>query len=556
MKPQGPEAPPASRSKGSASKTKREIVGFLQGQDRIPRHLNARMLASLLPELHAEVFMLDAESLQVVFASHGFCRNLGYARTEILQLTAARIDSDSLFPVCCRLRDAGNGEHRDARSAEGNFLRKNGTRYPVEFFAEYLGDCASPVIFVLAIDCALRSRIEQSRLGHDESFFHAQKMDALGTFAAGVAHNLNNLLMPIFHSLDAAVKNAPSDHPIVEDLRLAMRMAESTRDFVQQIRCFCGDVGSVEESVNLPQIVDAVVENYSGPNFSNLKFVLNLDRKCPSLYGNAKRLQEVVDQLCLNAVRAVSTHKCVIEISLKSILLDAQSLRGHPALREGMYALLIVKDRALGMSEVASRRIFEPFFSTTTSGGRRGLGLAMAHGIVQGHGGEITFANDPDEGMTFYVYLPVERFVPKKQETPKHDGALVAEHRAVEILFVDDDAVIVTVVERILTQFGYRVHAAQSGTEALAQIQNHPGRYSLLMTDYSMPEMTGVELARAVEEIHPTLPIIVLSGYHEEILPENSRCLGIRKFVTKPVLAETLGAAVRDVLAESAGPVA
>lgn len=524
------------------------VLEFVSATDFASRRFSAQTLEKLIHDVQAEFFVLDAESLGVVAASRGFCRNLGYAPTELERISASDIDPEHLFPICCRLREAGGGAHRDVRQTAGFFSRKNRSRYSVEFFAEYLGDFIPPVIFVSAIDVTLRSRLNQGRSALEAKLLHAQKMEMMGTFAGGVAHHLNAALMPILGYLDLALKELPASAPVVNDLRLATQAAEAVRDLVDQIRCFRGDVGHANESVDLTRLIDVALSDYPADNFPNVKFTVQSSPDCPPVRGSTSKLQEVVKQLCLNAVRALGTREGVIEIRLQSLQLSSQTMHGHPALEEGTYALLAVKDRGPGMNDEVQQRVFEPFFSTASREGRRGLGLSMVHGIVQGHGGEITFTSALGQGTTFYVYLPIERKGQEASETKVCDELEISAQGAEEILFVDDDLVTGTVVERMLSRLGYRVTVMHDSDEALKAFQQTPDRYALLISDYSMPKRTGVELACCIAEIRPKLPIIILSGYHEEILSEDSRCFGIRKFLTKPIVSEKLGATVREVL--------
>jgi CheY-like chemotaxis protein len=248
--------------------------------------------------------------------------------------------------------------------------------------------------------------------------------------------------------------------------------------------------------------------------------------------------------LCTNAGHAMQQKGGMLEVSLQSVELDADFAAAHMGLKPGAYLELTVSDTGHGMRPAVLERIFDPFFTTKERGEGTGLGLAVVHGIVKNHGGEIYVYSEPGRGTTFKVFLPA---VEKRQE-PEIRAEKPVTGGTEHILFVDDEPSLAKMVQQILESLGYKVAVRTSSLEALELFEDQPDRFDLVITDMTMPHMTGEELSTKLMEIKPDIPIILCTGFSVNINKEKVSAMGIRALIMKPVLKRKLAEAVRNAL--------
>jgi CheY-like chemotaxis protein len=276
---------------------------------------------------------------------------------------------------------------------------------------------------------------------------------------------------------------------------------------------------------------------------STINIVQNIEGDVGLIEGDPIHIYQILINLCTNAVHAMREKGDILEVSLSKINRGDAEMQ-HPGLPPGSYVRLTVSDNGPGMTSAVLGRIFDPYFTTKEKGEGTGLGLAVVHGIVKSHGGIITVYSEPGKGTTFHVYFPrLEGEVPKELEAAK--PIATGKER---ILFVDDEEAILDMGKKILERLGYEVSISKSGTEALELFRAQPDRFDLLITDMTMPNMTGEILATKLLEIRPDVPIILCSGFSEQIGEEKARAFGIRAFLLKPVIGDQLATTIRQVL--------
>jgi two-component system cell cycle sensor histidine kinase/response regulator CckA len=261
--------------------------------------------------------------------------------------------------------------------------------------------------------------------------------------------------------------------------------------------------------------------------------------------ANASQVQQVIMNLCTNAAHAMREKGGLLKVELHEVYLDETSAAAYNGIGPGPYLKLSVSDTGHGIEPVIMKRIFEPYFTTKKHGEGTGMGLAVTHGIVKSHGGDVAVYSEPGKGTTFQVLLPVV------------EGTVDAGAREVEtpplgkdqhILFVDDEKSLVDVAEKLLKKLKYRVTAGNSSLEALELFRAQPGGFDLVITDLTMPHMTGVQLSRELKRIRPDIPIIICTGFSESITNDQIQQLGIGKLLLKPVNMLSLAKAIHEVL--------
>jgi len=261
------------------------------------------------------------------------------------------------------------------------------------------------------------------------------------------------------------------------------------------------------------------------------------------------QIHQVIMNLCTNAYHAMRESGGVMNISLAKVEIDKKFVKKHPNLHEGQYIRLAVSDTGTGMDRVTMERIFEPFFTTKGAGEGTGLGLSVVHGIVTSHGGEITVYSEPEKGTTFNVYLPpCDSEV--EQEVLKNEPILKGKER---VLLVDDEKEVAVMVKEMLARMGYDVTMRTSSVEALEAFRTNVDRFDIIITDQTMPNMTGVELSKELMSLRSEIPIILMTGFSEIITPEKAKKMGIREYIMKPIVARDLGKIIRQVLDKGVG---
>ncbi len=402
---------------------------------------------------------------------------------------------------------------------------------------------------VLARDVTERRQAEAERRGLERQLREAQKMESIGTLAGGIAHDFNNILAGILGNVALAQGDVPETHPVRASLEQINKAALRARILVQQILAFSRRDPRPRVVQALRPVVDETLALLRAtlPASVRLDTVLAADNLLVD--GDATQLQQVLMNLCTNAWHALPDGRGLIEVGVEAL---AGAPPGAVALRDmapGPLLRLWVRDTGCGMDAATCERIFDPFFTTKPVGQGTGLGLSVVHGIVSSHRGVIAVDSAPGRGSTFHVYLPRAEGLPAAG-TPA-SGAPVAPRAGIgqELLYVDDDEVMVLMVQRLLRREGYRVAVCADAREALALANTQPARFDLVVSDYNMPETSGLELAAHLLRLQPGLPIIISSGYVSDELREQSAALGVRALLAKEHTLDQLPALVARVLA-------
>ena len=360
----------------------------------------------------------------------------------------------------------------------------------------------------------------------------SQKLEALGTLAGGIAHDFNNILAAISGSASLAITEIPKDHPLQTLLLEIEKAGARGADLVRRILKF-----SRPQDQNLePQAFEPVVEEAvklvraTIPTMIEIRseFAPNL----PKVRLDATQMYQVIVNLITNAAHAIGDKPGLIEVKLDARTISDEEIKLYSDVQAGHYVRLMVNDNGCGMDSATLQRIFDPFFSTKATGKGTGLGLSVVHGIVTSHQGVIRVYSEPAKGTTFYVYFPAVRG--SIDEAPAHEGQIPT-GRGERILFVDDEGVLLFVGTMNLEQNGYKVTGVSNGESALQELQQNPAAFDVLITDLSMPGMSGLQLAQEARKLRADLPIVLTSGY---INPEDqvkADQLGIRSILTKPV---------------------
>ena len=396
----------------------------------------------------------------------------------------------------------------------------------------------------------LRMKTERKQLR--KVVLQAQKMEAIGTLAGGIAHDFNNILGAIITCSEIALDDLPENHPVHEDLDHILKAGLRGKALVRQILSFSETGEQARQPVQLHGLVEECLNLIRASLPSTIDIRHQLPADVGSVLVDPIQIHQVVMNLCINAAQAIGEQVGVLEINLEPVVVNAETVVESLDLHGGSYLKLTIRDNGHGMTPDVQERIFDPFFTTRKKSGGTGLGLSVVYGIIKHNGGAITIDSIPGSGTAFHVFLP--RFDP----LAGIDGALPSgkERGGTErILLVDDDSELRYAAVKMLKTLGYTVQTAFTAMAALAVFRRDPKQFDLIITDQTMPQMKGTELAAQILKIRPGMPIILCSGYQTDPKSHQTAALaedlGIRFFIQKPFTRAEIAGAIRTALEDN-----
>lgn len=374
----------------------------------------------------------------------------------------------------------------------------------------------------------------------------AQKMEAIGTMAGGIAHDFNNILSSMIGYTELAM-DEPNEKERLSDLQQVLRSCDRAKSLINRILTFSKKGGVDKHPVNLSSLVKEAVKLIRSATPTTIEIRQNIALNDTAALADLTHMHQVVMNLCTNAVHAMRETGGVLEVNLSPLDVGPYDTMISPDFNPGPYLLLEIKDTGHGMEDAVMKMIFDPFFTTKGPSEGTGLGLSVVFGIVKGHNGHIAVQSKPGEGTTFSVYLPRIKAALTQEADP---DPKVSRGRGERILFVDDEEMLVKLGRGMLMKLGYTVSDVTDSALALEMFMENPEAYDLVITDMTMPCMTGLELVREIWKIRPEIPAILCTGYNELINEEKAKQAGFNCFIQKPLHFRVLADAIRNVLDE------
>jgi PAS domain S-box-containing protein len=395
----------------------------------------------------------------------------------------------------------------------------------------------------IATDISRIKDLEKESLRIQAQLQQAQKMEAIGTLAGGIAHDFNNILSAVIGYTEIALADVPEDTSQHRNLQEVLKAGSRARDLVKQILTFSRQTEQELKPVQIKQIVAETLKLLRASLPTTVKISVDIQSDSAVL-AEPTQIHQVIMNLCTNAAHAMRAKGGQLKIDLSNVILGGSFIAQHPYLTPGEYIKLRVIDTGHGMEKAIVDRIFDPFFTTKERGEGTGMGLAVVLGIVKSHGGTITVESQTGKGSTFNIFLPVIM-----QEVGHEVSAKTPIPTGTErILFIDDEKSLVDLGQQILERLGYNVTIRTSSVEALELFIEQPDKFDLVITDMTMPNMTGDELAEKLMSIREDIPVILCTGYSERISQERAHELGIKEFILKPIVMRELAVKVRSAL--------
>ena len=489
----------------------------------------------------------DLATGKFINVNDAFVALSGYTHAEVVGQTALGL---GFWKISAQrediMRRLGAGE--SLRHLELTFFARGGREVFTLCSCERIELGGHPAVLTTIEDISARREAEEVRAALEAQLRQAQKLEALGQLAGGIAHDFNNILTGVLAFTELALIDLDRPAEVRKHLAEVSKAGNRARQLVRQILAFSRQQVQERVPVRLNAVVREAAELLRSSLPSTIQISVHTDEKTPVVLADQIQIHQIIMNLGTNAAHAMRERTGTLAIRLEPVRLGpAECAALSRGLRPGAYACLSVADSGQGMDAATLKRIFEPFFTTKGPGEGTGLGLAVVHGIVEDHDAAVSVQSRPGEGTTFRIYLPEHATL---VQTAAAEPAALPRGRGEHVLFLDDERMITDSVRVLLGHLGYRVTPHTDPQAALAAFQADPAGFSLVVTDLTMPHITGIEVARQMLAVRPDLPVLLASGYSGTWTPESLRALGLRGLIAKPLSSAGLAAAVRQALDE------
>ena len=432
-------------------------------------------------------------------------------------------------------------------------ISKDGKRWPIADSAAPIFDHEANLTGVVLVfhEVSAQKKAEEEKAQLEAQLRQVFKMEAIGTMAGGIAHDFNNILAIILGNADMALDDIPEESQAKYNVEQVLSAATRAKDLVKQILSFSRGGECIKKPYYLCHLVVENIKSLRSTIPTSVKVEVNIPEGCRNKVDDCEmmvlvdptQIHQLLLNLCVNAVQAMD-EKGILEISIDQANFIDEVPLNRLGLNPGVYEHLSVADTGAGIRPEISEKIFDPFFSTKEVGKGTGMGLSVVHGIVEHHGGNIFVESEPGKGTTFHVYFPATE--EKPEEKLEEDGPLPTGNES--ILFVDDEEMLVNIGKDIIERQGYSVTAKADSVEALELFKSNPAQFDLVITDQTMPNMTGAEFAEQLLRLKPDLPIILCTGFSSKVDKVKAKQIGIKEFASKPLHRKDIARLIRKVL--------
>lgn len=520
------------------SEARRSVENVKRGMEAL--RLSERRFKALFDQAAMGVALADVATGHFVQVNGRYCDITGYSQSELERLTFAAIThpEDTAYDLKMA-EELTSGVIREY-TREKRYLRKDHTEIWVSLTVSAMWAPGEPPDYLVAIvqDITARKRLS-------EQVRQAQKMEAIGTLAGGIAHDFNNILAAITGYTELSLLMLQENPDVRDHLNAVLKSTVRATGLVRQILTFSRQQATNRLPLFLAPIVAECIALLRATIPTSIEFDTSLAPDAPVVLADATHIHQVLMNLGTNAWHAMKDRPGRLQVKLERIVVDETRVARQSRLYPGVYARISVRDTGCGMDPATLLRIYEPFFTTKPVGEGTGLGLAVVHGIMDNHDGAVTVESTPGKGTVFHLYFPEKAGDTVRQEIVAGD---VPQGNGERILIVDDENLLVMMIQMTLTALGYQVDITTKPAEALNRVRADPQRYALVLTDQTMPGMTGLVLAAQLQLIRPGLPIILTTGYIAALTPEQIKAAGICLVLHKPATLHALALGLRSAL--------
>jgi PAS domain S-box-containing protein len=502
---------------------------------------NLRQLFEAISDIMPVPMLITSKTGKIFFANGKSGDIFGFSEQEFYKINAIDIyqNPEDRYMLLKAIDDDGQ-----VRGFSVNLKKSDGSIFPAFLFSQSIifenQNCLLTVVHDLS---ALRLE-EEKRQMVEKQLRYMQKMEAIGTLAGGIAHDFNNILFSIIGYTEMTADEMPKESRAHKNLEEVLKAALRAKELVNQILTFSRQHEHEKTILKIQPVIKETLKMLRSTLPSTIRIVQNIDRGCSPVLGDPTQIYQIIMNLCTNAFHAMQDTGGVMEIKLEETEID---ITAFPDALPGTYLKLSIRDSGIGMSEDIQERIVDPFFTTKPVGKGTGLGLSVVHGIVKQMSGYIRVFSAHGKGSVFIVYLPVitSENIHIRASAASDETPLTGSER---IMLVDDEKAILGMLRQMIGELGYRIISFTSSMEAFQVFQNSPDEFDLVITDMTMPDMTGSQLARKLLEIRPDIPIILCTGFSEQINEKMSEAMGIQGYLMKPVVRTEMAKIIRKAL--------
>lgn len=500
---------------------------------------------SLVRYAPAGIFEFDLEKFRFISANDVMCKFTGFSREELLGMDPFALVTKDNEHILTGLITEIENEAPEENVIELAIRNKSGKKFRVVVNSRiyYEKGKAKRSMGIIHDLTAIRKAEEERRI-LENKLQQAHKMEAIGTLAGGIAHDFNNILAGVLGYCELLNNNLTDIEKAKGHVSRIQQGARRAADLVKQILDFSRETNYEIKGVPIEPIVSETLKLLRATLPKTIE--IKKDLKCnDAVMGDPAKIHQIIMNLGTNAYHAMTENGGVLTVAASKVEINKQNAI-DTSLAPGEYVEVKVSDTGHGMSETTLKRIFDPYFTTKEVGKGSGMGLAIVYAIVKEYKGAITAKSVPGKGSEFAIYFPISEEV---QESPKLKKKEFHSFQGSEtVMVVDDEVSILDSTHDMLADFGYTVHSYSNGKKALAAFLEDPDRFDLVITDMTMPEITGLELAKHIFEIRAHFPIILCTGYNESISKDIATEIGIARFLEKPLVEQSLLEIIREVL--------
>ena len=487
------------------------------------------------------IFVLSAEKQsKVIECNRAACEIFGYELHEMIGQSIEMLLADkSQMPVLRKSLLDAVADEGYLKNYQFMLKKKSGVVFPAEHsIVELTSDQGEPAGWLTIV----RDLTEQREI--DMRLRQAQKMEAIGNLAAGIAHDFNNILFPIVGMSELLLEDLSPGSIEYENAKTILKAGKRGRELVKQILAFSRQADNKMVPTRIQQILKDVLKLIRSTIPADIELSQKIQNDCGPVMAEPTQIHQTIMNLVTNAYHAVENNRGRISIQLQEVSLDSNE-SNQLSISPGRYAMLTVADTGCGIDAAVMEKIFEPYFTTKEQGKGTGIGLAVVYGIIKEHKGSIKFTSEPGSGTEAYVYLPL---MDKNSAELSMAGPEENERGNERILLVDDEESIAQMVEQILVRKGYQVAACTESMAAVELFSENPYTFDLVITDMTMPGMSGDMLAKAMMSIRPEIPIIMCTGFSERMNKDRAFEMGIKGYLMKPIVRSELLQMIRNTL--------
>jgi PAS domain S-box-containing protein len=500
---------------------------------------NLKMIEFALDRTREHVYLVSRDG-HLAYANKSAMETLGYSAEDIVTLTIFQIAPD------ITKEDWSETWHQACRGSwptfEANFVAREGRTFPTSTSASHVEFNGREYLFAFSRDLSREAELATQ-------LRHAQKMEAIGTLAGGIAHDFNNILSGVLGYSELALQDTPEGSPNRHFIQEIITGGARATNLVRQILTFSRQGEQKQQPLTLAPVIKEALKLLRGSLPATITIRESIASDCGPVMGDPGQIHQIIMNLCTNAYHAMREKGGTLTVSLREVKAGPEWTSAEFCLKHARYAELSITDTGCGMDAATRQRIFEPFFTTKKQGEGTGLGLSTVHGIVKSHKGGIRVQSEPGKGTQFEILLPLcERGTkPVAEDIP--DTPLP---RGTEcLLFVDDEAAIRDSMSEGLRRLGYTVETAENGSLGLAKFETSPKRFALVITDQTMPQMTGFDMARRILQLRPGQRILLCTGFDDTLTRSTVKQGGVSDLLAKPYAISAVSRMIRQILASS-----